>query len=57
MGAETIAGYLETGKGHYEVFFAGVNGASAPDIKGVLAIGNDMADIAAYLQEGPSGAS
>lgn len=39
------------------MFFAGVNGASAPDIKGVLAIGNDMADIAAYLQEGPSGAS
>ncbi|WP_328626949.1 D-alanyl-D-alanine carboxypeptidase/D-alanyl-D-alanine-endopeptidase [Streptomyces sp. NBC_00353] len=57
VGAETIAGYLETGKGHYDVFFAGVNGASAPDIKGVLAIGNDMADIAAYLQEGPSGAS
>lgn len=57
MGAETIAGYLATGKGHYDVFFAGVNGASAPDIKGVLAIGNDMADIAAYLQEGPSGAS
>lgn len=57
VGAEIIAGYLETGKGHYDVFFAGVNGASATDINGVLAIGNDMADIAAYLQEGASGAS
>ncbi|WFB08748.1 D-alanyl-D-alanine carboxypeptidase/D-alanyl-D-alanine-endopeptidase [Streptomyces sp. LX-29] len=53
VGAETIAGYLETGDGHYDVFYAGVNGAATPtaDISGVLDIANDLAMIAAYLQE------
>lgn len=53
VGAETTAGYLETGKDRFDVFFAGVNGASTTgtDIKGVLSIGNDVADVAAYLQQ------
>ncbi|MEV0490891.1 D-alanyl-D-alanine carboxypeptidase/D-alanyl-D-alanine endopeptidase [Streptomyces atratus] len=57
VGAETTAGYLETRKGHYDVFFAGVNGASVPDINGALTIGNDVADVAAILQENASGSS
>lgn len=57
VGAETAAGYLETRPGHFEVFFAGVNGASTPSaaINGVLAIGNDVADVAAYLQQQAAG--
>lgn len=57
VGAETAAGYLETRRGHFEVFFAGVNGAATPGIavNGVLAIGNDVADVAAYLQQQASG--
>ncbi|MFG2288395.1 D-alanyl-D-alanine carboxypeptidase/D-alanyl-D-alanine-endopeptidase [Streptomyces sp. NPDC048595] len=59
VGAETTAGYLETGKDRFDVFFAGVNGASTAgaNIGGVLAIGNDVADVAAYLQQtsGPAG--
>lgn len=53
VGAETAAGYLETRRGHFDVFFAGVNGASTPNarIKGVLATGNDVADVAARLQQ------
>ncbi|WP_392671567.1 D-alanyl-D-alanine carboxypeptidase/D-alanyl-D-alanine-endopeptidase [Streptomyces sp. LN785] len=57
VGAETAAGYLETAKGRYDVFFVGVNGASAPGINGVLAIGNDVAEVAAILQENASGGS
>jgi D-alanyl-D-alanine carboxypeptidase/D-alanyl-D-alanine-endopeptidase (penicillin-binding protein 4) len=57
VGAETTAGYLETSKGHYDVFFIGVNGASTPDISGVLTIANDVTDIAAILQENASGSS
>ncbi|MFJ9417652.1 D-alanyl-D-alanine carboxypeptidase/D-alanyl-D-alanine-endopeptidase [Streptomyces sp. NPDC101227] len=57
VGAETAAGYLETRKGNFAVFFAGVNGASAPGtgIKGVLNIGNDVADVAASLQQSGAG--
>ncbi|MFG2827084.1 D-alanyl-D-alanine carboxypeptidase/D-alanyl-D-alanine-endopeptidase [Streptomyces sp. NPDC048434] len=57
VGGETAAGYLETRQGHFDVFFAGVNGASTPNagINGVLAIGNDVADVAAYLQQQSSG--
>lgn len=57
VDAETVAGYLETSGGHYDVFFAGVNGASASDIDGVLDIGDDVADVAAYLQEATSSSS
>lgn len=39
------------------MFFAGVNGASASDIDGVLDIGDDVADVAAYLQEATSSSS
>ncbi|MFF4602926.1 D-alanyl-D-alanine carboxypeptidase/D-alanyl-D-alanine-endopeptidase [Streptomyces sp. NPDC001339] len=53
VGAETMAGYLETGKGTYEVFFAGVNGAatSHTDAHDVLHIANDVAGVAALLQQ------
>ncbi|MFI0214394.1 D-alanyl-D-alanine carboxypeptidase/D-alanyl-D-alanine endopeptidase [Streptomyces lydicus] len=53
VGAETIAGYLETGKGRFDVFFVGVNGAATPTaaIQGVLTIGDDVADAAALLQQ------
>ncbi|MFJ9855715.1 hypothetical protein [Streptomyces sp. NPDC101150] len=39
------------------MFFAGVNGASTPGtgIKGVLNIGNDVADVAASLQQSGAG--
>lgn len=53
VGAITIAGYLDKGHGRFDVFYAGVNGASTPttDVNGVLTIGNDLAMISAYLQE------
>ncbi|MCM2413104.1 D-alanyl-D-alanine carboxypeptidase/D-alanyl-D-alanine-endopeptidase [Streptomyces sp. RKAG290] len=53
VGAITIAGYLDKGNGRYDVFFAGVNGASTPDtdVNGVLDIADDLAMISAYLQE------
>ncbi|MGW6937797.1 D-alanyl-D-alanine carboxypeptidase/D-alanyl-D-alanine endopeptidase [Streptomyces xanthophaeus] len=53
VGAITIAGYLDKGGGRFDTFYAGVNGASTPtaDPTEVLAIANDLAMIAAYLQE------
>ncbi|MFJ6479478.1 MULTISPECIES: D-alanyl-D-alanine carboxypeptidase/D-alanyl-D-alanine endopeptidase [unclassified Streptomyces] len=53
VGAITIAGYLGKGGGRFDTFYAGVNGASTPgaDPTEVLAISNDLAMIAAYLQE------
>lgn len=53
VGAITIAGYLDKGNGHFDAFFAGVNGASTPDtdVNGVLDIADDLAMISAYLQE------
>ncbi|NXY96569.1 D-alanyl-D-alanine carboxypeptidase/D-alanyl-D-alanine-endopeptidase [Streptomyces sp. BR123] len=55
VGAITIAGYLDKGGGRFDTFYAGVNGASTPtaDVDGVEAIANDLAMIAAYLQESP----
>ncbi|MFD8982170.1 D-alanyl-D-alanine carboxypeptidase, partial [Streptomyces sp. NPDC059564] len=54
VGAITIGGYLDKGDGRFDTFYAGVNGASTPttDPAGVLSIANDLALIAAYLQEG-----
>ncbi|MGZ9935325.1 D-alanyl-D-alanine carboxypeptidase/D-alanyl-D-alanine endopeptidase [Streptomyces sp. NC-S4] len=56
VGAITIAGYLDKGGGRFDTFYAGVNGASTPgaDPTEVLAISNDLAMIAAYLQESSS---
>ncbi|WP_234314503.1 MULTISPECIES: D-alanyl-D-alanine carboxypeptidase/D-alanyl-D-alanine-endopeptidase [unclassified Streptomyces] len=56
VGAITIAGYLDTGDGRFDTFYAGVNGASTPgaDPTEVLTIANDLAMIAAYLQESSS---
>ncbi|MFD9353391.1 D-alanyl-D-alanine carboxypeptidase/D-alanyl-D-alanine-endopeptidase [Streptomyces sp. NPDC060031] len=53
--AITIAGYLDKGGGRFDTFYAGVNGASTAtaDPAEVLAIANDLALIAAYLQESP----
>ncbi|MEU8437016.1 D-alanyl-D-alanine carboxypeptidase/D-alanyl-D-alanine-endopeptidase [Streptomyces sp. NPDC029216] len=55
VGAITIAGYLDRGGGRFDTFYAGVNGASTPtdDVAGVVSIANDLALIAAYLQESP----
>ncbi|MGW5849790.1 D-alanyl-D-alanine carboxypeptidase/D-alanyl-D-alanine endopeptidase [Streptomyces sp. NPDC055254] len=55
VGAITIAGYLDKGGGRFDIFYAGVNGASTPtaDTTDVLGIANDLAMIAAYLQESP----
>lgn len=55
VGAITIAGYLDKGGGRFDTFYAGVNGASTPttDPAGVLSIANDLALIAAYLQQSP----
>ncbi|MGW4687066.1 D-alanyl-D-alanine carboxypeptidase/D-alanyl-D-alanine endopeptidase [Streptomyces sp. NPDC004244] len=55
VGAITIAGYLDKGGGRFDTFYAGVTGASTPtaDVAGVEAIANDLALIAAYLQESP----
>lgn len=54
VGAITIAGYLDKGGGRFDTFYAGVTGAATPttDPAGVLSIANDVAMIAAYLQEG-----
>ena len=51
VGAETIGGYLDAGHGRLYTFYLAVNGASAPDINGVIDIGNDLARIAGLLQE------
>ncbi|WP_338709408.1 D-alanyl-D-alanine carboxypeptidase/D-alanyl-D-alanine-endopeptidase [Streptomyces virginiae] len=55
VGAITIAGYLDRGGGRFDPFYAGVNGASTPgpNTQDVVAIANDLAMIAAYLQEAP----
>ncbi|WP_234327837.1 D-alanyl-D-alanine carboxypeptidase/D-alanyl-D-alanine-endopeptidase [Streptomyces sp. NRRL F-2664] len=55
VGAITIAGYLDRGGGRFDPFYAGVNGASTPgpDTQDVVSIANDLAMIAAYLQEAP----
>ncbi|KIF04067.1 D-Ala-D-Ala carboxypeptidase [Streptomyces sp. RSD-27] len=57
VGAITIAGYLDKGGGRFDTFYAGVNGASTPttDTAGVLSIANDLALVAASLQEAPEG--
>lgn len=51
VGADTIGGYLDAGHGRLHTFYLAVNGASAPDIEGVIQIGNDLARIAGLLQE------
>ncbi|RSS84410.1 D-alanyl-D-alanine carboxypeptidase/D-alanyl-D-alanine-endopeptidase [Streptomyces sp. WAC06614] len=53
VGAITIAGYLDQGAGRFDPFYAGVNGASTAttDVSGVISIADDVALIAAHLQE------
>ena len=51
LGALTIGGYLEVCPGHFHTFYLAVNGASVPDINGVIEGGNDLARIAGLLQQ------
>ncbi|MGW7361694.1 hypothetical protein ACWGI0_35020 [Streptomyces sp. NPDC054802] len=51
IGAETVAGYLETDDSRLHTVFVGVNGASAPDLQGLIDVTEDVALIAARLQE------
>ncbi|WP_371480642.1 D-alanyl-D-alanine carboxypeptidase/D-alanyl-D-alanine-endopeptidase [Kitasatospora sp. NBC_00315] len=51
VGADTIGGYLDAGHGRLHTFYLAVNGASTPDIDGVIQIGDDLARIAGLLQE------
>jgi D-alanyl-D-alanine carboxypeptidase/D-alanyl-D-alanine-endopeptidase (penicillin-binding protein 4) len=51
VGAGTVAGYLKTPGGELHPFFVGVNDASTPDVEGLLGIADDVARIAAILQE------
>ncbi|MFJ3173965.1 D-alanyl-D-alanine carboxypeptidase/D-alanyl-D-alanine-endopeptidase [Streptomyces roseus] len=55
VGGITIAGYLDKGGGRFDTFYAGVTGAATPtaDVADILAVSNDLAQIAAYLQESP----
>jgi serine-type D-Ala-D-Ala carboxypeptidase/endopeptidase (penicillin-binding protein 4) len=52
--AESLGGYLEAGPGRYHVFYLVVNGASAQNIDDALKIFNDLADIAAIVQQDAS---
>ncbi|WP_042431345.1 D-alanyl-D-alanine carboxypeptidase/D-alanyl-D-alanine endopeptidase [Streptacidiphilus anmyonensis] len=50
-GALAIAGYLEVRPGRFHSFDLVMNGASVPDIQGVIDGGDDLARIAGLLQE------
>jgi D-alanyl-D-alanine carboxypeptidase/D-alanyl-D-alanine-endopeptidase (penicillin-binding protein 4) len=52
--AESLGGYLEAQPGRFHVFYLVVNGATAQNIGDALKIFNDLADIAAILQEDAS---
>ncbi len=49
--AESLGGYLEAGPGRFRPFYLVVNGATAQNIDDALKVFNDLADIAAILQE------
>ncbi|WP_277439012.1 D-alanyl-D-alanine carboxypeptidase/D-alanyl-D-alanine-endopeptidase [Streptomyces sp. SPB162] len=51
VGGLSIGGYLAAGHGRLNTFYLVVNGASTPDINGVIDLGNDLARIAGLLQE------
>ena len=53
--AKALAGYLDAGGGRFDTFYLVTNGAVAPDLDGALAIGDDVADIAALLQQDATG--
>jgi D-alanyl-D-alanine carboxypeptidase/D-alanyl-D-alanine-endopeptidase (penicillin-binding protein 4) len=52
--AESLGGYLEVEPDRFHVFYLVVNGATAQDIDDALQIFDDLADIAAILQEDAS---
>ncbi|MEZ0092283.1 D-alanyl-D-alanine carboxypeptidase/D-alanyl-D-alanine-endopeptidase [Streptacidiphilus sp. EB129] len=49
-GALSIGGYLEVRGGRFYTFYLVMNGASVPDIQGVIDGGDDLARIAGLLQ-------
>jgi serine-type D-Ala-D-Ala carboxypeptidase/endopeptidase (penicillin-binding protein 4) len=49
--AKALSGYLDAGGGRFDTFFLVTNGAVASDLNGALTIGDDLADVAAILQE------
>ncbi|MGF1429837.1 D-alanyl-D-alanine carboxypeptidase/D-alanyl-D-alanine endopeptidase [Kitasatospora sp. LaBMicrA B282] len=51
VGAQTLGGYLVSDQGCMRIFFLAVNGAAVPDIPGFVQVGNDLARIAALLQQ------
>lgn len=51
VGGLTIGGYLAAGHGRLNTFYLAMNGASTPDINGVIELGNDLARIAGLLQQ------
>jgi D-alanyl-D-alanine carboxypeptidase/D-alanyl-D-alanine-endopeptidase (penicillin-binding protein 4) len=53
--AKALAGYLDAGGGRFDTFYLVTNGAVAPDLDGALAVGDDLADIAAILQQDATG--
>jgi serine-type D-Ala-D-Ala carboxypeptidase/endopeptidase (penicillin-binding protein 4) len=52
--AESLGGYLEVEPDRFHVFYLVVNGATAQDIDDALQIFDDLADIAAIVQEDAS---
>jgi serine-type D-Ala-D-Ala carboxypeptidase/endopeptidase (penicillin-binding protein 4) len=51
VGGDTLGGYLDAGHGRLHTFYLAVNGASAPDINGLLGVIDDLSRIAGLLQE------
>ena len=51
IAGETLGGYLDAGHGRLHTFYLAVNGASTPDINGLIGIINDLSLIAGLLQE------
>ncbi|MEU3461417.1 D-alanyl-D-alanine carboxypeptidase/D-alanyl-D-alanine-endopeptidase [Streptomyces sp. NPDC006733] len=51
VGGLTIGGYLAAGHGRLNTFYLAVNGASTPNINGIIDLGNDLARIAGLLQQ------
>ena len=56
IGAMTLGGYLEVADGRYEVFYVGVTGATAATIDELITVLQDVADIAAFMQENAASA-
>ncbi|MFD5918184.1 D-alanyl-D-alanine carboxypeptidase/D-alanyl-D-alanine-endopeptidase [Kitasatospora sp. NPDC058201] len=51
VGAQTLGGYLDAGHGRLHTYYLAVNGASTPDIEGVIEMIGDLSLISGLLQE------